>query len=70
MGSAYRKRAPAVSSGRQRFRLQTLFVGRHRRELRLEQRERLQRAKVARRFHEHLAARIDQHLGDQVERLL
>ena len=55
---------------RQRGGLQPLLVGGDRNELRLEQRERLQRAEIRRRLDQHAAAGIDQRLAEQIERLL
>ena len=56
--------------GREAVRQQALLVGRHLHVARLVQRERLQRAEVGRGFDEDRAARIDERLAEQVERLL
>jgi len=53
-----------------RFRHDTVFIGSNRYVLRLEQREGLQRTEIGRRFHQHGIARIDQHLGQQIQPLL
>ena len=47
-----------------------IVVARHAHRYRFHRREGLQRAQVGRRFDQHTAARIEQHLGDQVEALL
>ena len=54
----------------QRVRRRAFVVAGHRQKLRLVRREGLQRAQVRRRLHRDAAARIDQHLADQVQPLL
>ena len=69
-GSTYRKRAPSSSFGVSAAGTRPSSSDVHGDELRLEQRERLQRAEIGRRFHQHAAARVDQRLAEQVEALL
>ena len=62
--------ARALDDRLDRARHQAMLVGGDRGEFRAIHRKRLQRAEVARGLDQHAAAFVDQHLAEQVERLL
>ena len=64
------KKSCAGSLARQVGEVHALVIAGHAEDVGLHSREGLQRAQIGRGFHQHAAARVNQHLGDQVKPLL